>query len=377
MIPSLFDRLDFPTLERFRYLNQASLGLIGRPAAEAMHRFIDEYAQHGNCYMSDKDEASYLDALRTQAARILSCPPDQVAIIGCASEILAQLPLMIERPEEGTVVAVGTDFPAVTRPWVRLQQLNGGQIRFVDDCQSVSLTDSLLDQIDDSTSVVAVSSVQFATGTRVNVDRISEAASEAGARLIVDVTQELGARPIDTSAWNADAIVCSGYKWLGGHGGVALAAMSPRLLECLPPLTGWMGAPDPFDFDARSLPMASDARRYTQSTMSYVSVAGLTTAIEILLSIGEKRIEAHSEQLASMLVAELGNYGWHAFRHPGDSSACSHIVVFSHPGRKAEETAKDLADRSIVCSARGGRIRVSIAPYNDENDIDMITQVLR
>jgi selenocysteine lyase/cysteine desulfurase len=111
--------------------------------------------------------------------------------------------------------------------------------------------------------------------------------------------------------------------------------------------------------------------------MSYVSIAGLTTAIGNLLSTGEERIEAHSSQLASMLVAELGKYGWHAFRQPGDSSACSHIIALSHPERGAEETAKYLADRNILCSARGGRIRVSIAPYNDENDIDLITQVLR
>ena len=64
MIPSLFDRRDFPTLEQYRYLNQASLGLIGRPAVQAMHGFIDEYARHGNCRMSDEDEAQYLDALR-------------------------------------------------------------------------------------------------------------------------------------------------------------------------------------------------------------------------------------------------------------------------------------------------------------------------
>lgn len=377
MISSLFDRRDFPTFERYRYLNQASLGLIGRPAVEAMHRFIDEHARHGNCHMSDKDEASFLDALRMQGARILSCPPDQVAIVGCASEILAQLALMIELPQGGTVVAVGTDFPAVTRPWLRRRQVEGGQIRFVEDRQSVSLTDALLDHIDGSASVIAVSSVQFATGTRVNVDRISKAASEVGAHLIVDVTQELGARRMDTSAWNADAVVCSGYKWLGGHGGVALAAMSPRLLERVPPLTGWMGAPDPFDFDARSLPMASDARRYTQSTMSYASVACLTTAIGNLLDIGQERIEEHSEQLAGLLIAGVAQYGWRPFREPGDSCACSHIVALSHSERGAVETAKDLADRNIVCSARGGRIRMSIAPYNDESDIDLITQVLK
>ena len=55
-----------------------------------------------------------------------------------------------------------------------------------------------------------------------------------------------------------DAVVASGYKWLGGHGGVALAIMSPRLLEQIP-FPGWMAA-DPFKFDATSVSLANDAR---------------------------------------------------------------------------------------------------------------------
>ena len=377
MISSLCDRRDFPTLEQHCYLNQASLGLIGRPAVQAMHRFIDDYARHGNCFMSDEHEADYLDALRALAARILSYPPAQVAIVGCASEVLAQLPLMIRCPGDKTVLAVESDFPAITRPWLRQQSLNRAQIRFVKDRQSESLTDALIDAIDENTSVVAVSSVQFATGTAVDVNRISKAVAEVDGHLVVDVTQELGARRIDVGAWNADAVVCSGYKWLGGHGGVALAAMSPRLLDQVPPMTGWMGARDAFDFDATSLSMAKDARRYTQSTMSYASVACLATAIEQLLNAGERTIEAHAARLANMLVQEAGRCGWLPFRSPADPDACSHIVALAHPERSAEETRKDLADRRIVCSARGGRIRVSIAPYNDENDIDTITQVLR
>src|SRR5262245_10271954 len=377
MISSLCDRRDFPTLEQHCYLNQASLGLIGRPAVRAMHRFIDDHARHGNCFMSDEDEAAYLDSLRAVAASILSCPPAQVAIVGSASEILAQIPLLIPCRRDETVVAVESDFPAVTRPWLRQQSLNRGRIRFVKDCPSESLTDAVIDAIDGNTSVVAVSSVQFATGTAVDVDRVGKAVSAVDGHLIVDVTKELGARRIDAGAWNADAVVCSGYKWLGGHGGVALAVMSPRLLDQVPPMTGWMGARDPFDFDAMSLSMANDARRYTQSTMSYASVACLSAAIEQLLSAGAGRIEAHATRLASMLAEEAGKCGWLTFRPSANPDACAHIVALSHPKRSAEDTRRHLADRKIVCSARGGRIRVSIAPYNDENDIDMITQVLK
>ncbi len=377
MISSLFNRQDFPTLEQFCYLNQASLGLIGRPAVQAMHQFIDDYARHGNCRMSDEDEAAHLDALRALAAGFLSCPPAQVAVVGCASEILAQLPLMIQRPRDSTILAVRSDFPAVTRPWLRQQSLNRGRMHFVEDRPSESLTDSVINAIDRSTAVVAISSVQFATGTSMDVTRIGKAVSDAGGHLIVDVTQELGARHVDIGAWNADAVVCSGYKWLGGHGGVALAMMSPRLLEQVPPMTGWMGASDPFDFDATSLSMANDARRYTQSTMSYTSVACLTAAMEQLLQAGERNIEAHAVELAGALVREAGRHGWVPFRSPAGPSACSHIVALAHPRNSAREVRERLAERGIVCSARGGRLRVSIAPYNDANDVDRITQLLK
>src|ERR1019366_4108129 len=47
MISPPFDRLDYPSLRQSAYLNQASLGLIGRPAVTAMHTFIDNVARHG------------------------------------------------------------------------------------------------------------------------------------------------------------------------------------------------------------------------------------------------------------------------------------------------------------------------------------------
>lgn len=376
MVSSLFDRQDFPTLDQNYYLNQASLGLIGRPAVHEMHQFIDDYARHGNCYMSDKDEVAYLSSLRSVGAKLFACPVSDVAIVAGASEILAQLPLMIQPTAGSTIVAVASDFPALTRPWLRHQSLHNCRIRFAEDSQSQDLTDALSEAIDENTSIVAVSSVQFATGTTIDIDRISKAAAAVDARLIVDVTQDLGARLVDVRAWNADAVVCSGYKWLGGHGGAALAAMSPKLLKNVPPMTGWMGAPEPFSFDAKSLLMANDARRYTQSTMSYVSIACLTTAIEQLLNIGGQNIETHADKLAKILIEGAAEHGWLPYRSLGDSAACSHIISLSHPIKIIEETMKALANRKIICSSRGGRIRVSIAPYNDENDIDMLIQAL-
>jgi cysteine desulfurase/selenocysteine lyase len=376
MPPSPFDRLDYPSLRQSVYLNQASIGLIGQPAVTAMHTFIDNVARHGNLYMSDREEVAYCETLRERASRLLHCDSAQVAIVASASEILGQLPMLLQPRLKSTILAVSSDFPAITRPWLRLAALKGHTVRFVDDQPTYDLTDALIEAIDESTSAVAVSSVQYATGTLVDISRLRQSTVQVGARLIVDATQAAGAMRVDAAAWNADAVVASGYKWLGGHGGVALAIMSPLLLEQIPPLPGWMGASDPFGFDATSVSLANDARRYTQSTMSYVSMVGLVVAVEQLLSLGEARIEAHARSLAAMLVSDAGKYGWEPFRSAGDPAGSPHIISLGHPRESVQATVEGLRSHNIVCGIRGGRIRISLAPYNDASDVNTLIEAL-
>jgi cysteine desulfurase / selenocysteine lyase len=374
MISSPFDRLDYPSLRQSVYLNQASLGLIGQPAVAAMHTFIDDVARHGNLRMSDSDEVGYCETLRERAARLLRCDSAHVAIVGGASEILGQLPLLLQPRLNSTILAVSSDFPAISRPWLRLAALKDHRVRFVDDQPTCNLTDTLMEAIDENTAVVAVGSVQYATGTVVDISRLRRRTAQVGARLIVDVTQAAGAMRVDAAGWDADAVVASGYKWLGGHGGVALAIMSPLLLAQIPPLPGWMGASNPFGFDATSVSLANDARRYTQSTMAYSSMAGLTVAVEQLLSLGEARIEAHARKLAAMLVSGASKYGWQPFRSLGDPAASPHIISLGHPRESVQAVVDSLRDHNIVCGIRGGRIRISLAPYNDESDVSTLVE---
>jgi selenocysteine lyase/cysteine desulfurase len=376
MISSPFDRSDYPSLRQSVYLNQASLGLIGQSAVTAMHTFIDNVARHGNLCMSDRDEVAYCETLRDRASRLLHCDSTQLAIVASASEILGQLPMLLQPRLKSTILAVSSDFPALTRPWLRLAALKDHTVRFVDDHPTCALTDTLIEAIDQSTAVVAVSSVQYATGTVVDISRLRQSTAQVGARLIVDATQAAGAMRVDAAAWDADAVVASGYKWLGGHGGVALAIMSPRLLEQMPPLPGWMGASDPFGFDATSVCLANDARRYTQSTMSYVSMAGLVVAVEQLLSLGEARIEAHARSLGAMLVSDVSEYGWQPFRSFGDPAGSPHIISLGCPRESVQAIVERLRSHNIVCGMRGGRIRISLAPYNDASDVNALIEAL-
>ena len=376
MTSSLLDRSQYPCLRDSVYLNQASLGLIGQPAVAAMHSFLENVARHGNLYMSDSEEINYGHALRGVAGRLFHNDPARIAILAGASELLGQFPLLFRLKPNATILTVSSDFPAITRPWVRQSYFEKIRVRFVDDLPNRDLTDAIIDAIDETTGVIAVSSVQYSTGTLVDVRRLVRSAQKVGAFLIVDATQVAGAMLVDASTLAADAVVTSGYKWLGGHGGVALAAVSESLLKQHPILPGWMGASDPFDFDAKSVSFASDARRFTQSTMSYVSITGLTVSIEQLLSLGENRIEEHARQLATLLVDGAREYGWEPFHDVHAVAASPHIISLAHSRQSARETVEKLRDQRIICSARGGRIRVSLAPYNDAGDVMRLLQAL-
>lgn len=376
MISSLFDRSDYPTLTDAIYLNQASLGLIGQPAVDAMHGFLDGIGRHGNLYMSDDDEVGFLDALRFRAARLFQSEAGRIAILSSASELLGQVPLMLPPPPGAKVMAVSSDFPAITRPWLRLAERGGCRLDFVDDNPESDLTDDLITRIDDQTFLIAVGHVQYATGTVIDIPRLQAVTAEAGVRLIVDATQGAGAMETRIKSWDADIVVSSGYKWLGGHGGVAIGVISRQLLQETPPLPGWMGAPDPFEFDATRILLAEGGRRYTQSTMSYVSVAGLTAAIDQLLTVGAHKLERHAGRLGHILVDAVEPYGWHPFRHLNDPAASLHIISLGSQGDDLEEVSERLRTAGIVCSGRGGRLRVSLAPYNDESDIAAFVNAL-
>jgi selenocysteine lyase/cysteine desulfurase len=274
------------------------------------------------------------------------------------------------------VIAVATDFPAITRPWLRLAERGQCLVEFVEDRPESDLTADIVARIDERTSVVAVGWVQYATGTVIDAPRLRAATDEADVRLILDVTQGAGAMRCDAGTWRADLVVSSGYKWLGGHGGVAIGALAPDVIVQTPPLPGWMGAPSPFAFDATRLPLAEGARRFTQSTMSYLSVVGLTTAMDQLLAVGLDRVEEHATRLRDLLVDAVEDRGWQPFRHRGDPAAAAHIVSLRRRGEASAGILERLRHAGIMCSVRGDRLRVSLAPYNDEDDIGALAAAL-
>ena len=372
----LIDRREYSGLAGCTYLNQASLGLIPRASLEASVRFLTDIAQHGNLRLSDQAEAEILDSVRAAAAGLLGASVTSVAVVGGASEGLGQIAAMLSGPD-GEVILVPSDFPSVTYLWLAAHERLGMRVRWVPDVAARDLTQSLADAISERTTVVCVSAVQFSTGSLVDVAALVARARSAGARVVVDVTQMAGALPVTMSAWGADALVCSGYKWLSAPGGVALLAVTEDLAAAIPPVVGWKGSATPFDFKPQELSLAADARRFELSTMSYSAASGLLASIKLLSGIGLNSIREHADRLAASLVERTTPLGWTPYRPLSDQSASGHIVSLRHPTAAVEEVQAALAEKhKIITSSRGGGIRVSLHVYNSDDDVRALSEAL-
>ena len=374
---SLVPRDEYVALRHCVYLNQAALGLIPASSVAAMVRFLADVAQLGNVRLSDDAEVVVLDDVRRAAAELLDVPPAWVAITGGASEALGQVAALVSEIE-GSVLLVSSDFPSVTYPWLVAAQRHGTAIKTVDDRADRNLTDSLIDAVDASTKVVCFGAVQYATGSQVDVAAVVERAHGVGARVVVDATQLAGAGPVSVRQWGADAVVCSGYKWLSSHGGVAVLTLTPDLTEMTPQFVGWKGTRQPFAFEPLSLPLAPDARRFELSTIAYVSAIGLRESIAMLTALDPFRIDQHARRLARELVEQVEPLGWTPFRPLTDPAASSHIVALTHPTMPADDVQRSLADdHNIICSSRNESIRVSLHVYNDDHDLTALVAGLR
>ncbi len=111
---------------------------------------------------------------------------------------------------------------------------------------------------------------------------------------IVDAAQALGVEPLVID--EADVIVASGHKWLGGPAGTGFAWASDRAIDVIGPL--WRTG-EPLDPDARL------AAWEPAGGQDFALYAGIEAALGLYARVGPERVRSRSEVLARGLAHAL------------------------------------------------------------------------
>jgi cysteine desulfurase family protein (TIGR01976 family) len=283
------------------------------------------------------------------------------------------------------VVVTRLDHDANIRPWVLAAEAVGAVVRWADfDPATGELTeDDIAAVLSPRTRLVAVTAASNLIGTCPPVRAITDLAHDADALAYVDGVHFTAHDAVYLDALGADFYACSPYKFLGPHCGVLAAA--PALLEELRP---------------HKLLPSTDAvpERFELGTLPYELLAGTTAAVDFLASLspgtGERRarlvaamgaIGAHEDRLRARIEAGLAAL-------PGVTvhSRAAHrtpTLLVSFADRECAAAYAFLAERGVNAPASsfyaleasrrlglgdGGALRIGLAPYIDDSDVDRL-----
>jgi L-cysteine/cystine lyase len=202
---------------------------------------------------------------------------------------------------------------------------------------------------------------------------IAACAHRAGALLIADGAQAVGAIPIDVRRLGVDAYAVPGQKWLCGPEGVGALYVAPERLDQLAPSYVGMDAFTAHDTYARYA-LADDARRFSAPGNPYgPSVAGMQASLRWLLDdVGLDwacgRIADNAARCRALLE---GIAGVEVLTPPGRHAGLLHFNLAGwHPTAVEQEL---LRRRVLVRSmVEPDCVRVSTGFYNHDADLQTL-----
>ncbi len=349
------------------YLNHAGVAPWPRRTVATVARFASECGAFGAARYPQWMAVE--QRLRERLGRLIGAAASDVALVKSTSEALSIIAHGLRWKAGESVVGIAQEFPSNRIVWESLAS-RGVAMRLLDLDRSRSPEDDLLALCDRATRLVAVSSVQYAKGLRLDLDRLGASCRERGLLLCVDAIQSLGALPFDLGSTGAHFVVADGHKWMLGPEGVALLYVAPEVREQLDLLQyGWHMVAKRGDFDRSDWSPAADATRFECGSPNSLGIHALEASLSLLEEMGIEQVAEAIRQRTAHLIDSIDRAGFELVS-PRDPQRRSGIVTFRVPQVRSDVIYRELMKREVICAHRGGGIRFSPHFYTTEDTLE-------
>jgi kynureninase len=363
-------REEFPTLASGIHLLSHSLGPVPRATRESMLAYYDAWEHHTS---EDAWAASWWEmstSVGDRIAQLLGAEPASVQIQPNASIALSSVAscFYFTDSDRNKIVTSALDFPSMEYIWEAQGRLGANvEIVHTDDGITVRLED-ILDAIDDSTCLVALSHVSFRSSYRVNVKAIVEHAHKYGALVLLDVYQSAGALELQASEWEVDFLIGGTIKWLCGGPACGYLYVRPELQsELAPRLTGWVAHAAPFDFASAPMQYTDSVRRFAQGTPSIPALYSVLPGLQIIEEVGVKTIQAESQRRTQWMINFAIEKGWKVNSPAQVADRGASVMIYVEDG---PEMVKRLAAKNVFVDCRPGvGLRLSPHFFNTDEEV--------
>lgn len=368
-------REEFPWANDRIYLDHASLGPLPIRTLKAINEFN---ARRQIPWQMVADDFSVIPgAARAVGAQLINADAEEIGLVQTTSLGLALAAHALPFVEGDLIVASDKEFPSNIYPWKLLKERGVG-LEIV-SCTPEGWPDeaSLLRQLaDPRVKAVAVSAVQFATGYRVDLARLSAETRKRHKYLIVDAIQAVGVHPIDVKAVPVDILTCASQKWLLGPWGAGFIYARKGLIPSLTPtVASWLGYSESDDL-TRLTSYAGEyrpnARRFEISGHALQDLVGYTASAKLLLELGIPAIAEHVRSIHAPVVEAAKKNGI-PLATPQDGRSAGTLAL-----RPVDPVAVHARLRAggVHCSVREGVVRLSPHCYNTMEEMERVAGLL-
>ncbi|MBI2719629.1 MAG: cysteine desulfurase-like protein [Rhizobiales bacterium] len=292
------------------------------------------------------------------------------------------------------IVLSRMDHDANVSPWLLLADDLGLTVRWMDfDPETYEfLEDALRRVLSDRTRLVALGLASNCTGTVNDVKHFAREAKAAGALVYVDAVQFAPHYAIDVEDLGADILVSSAYKWFGPHQGI-LWGREELLRETFAYKLRPAGSEPPHKFETGTL--SHEGMAGSLGAIAYLEQFGTGADRPARLKSAWNVLARHEQKIALRLIEGLRTFKGLTIRGITSANAMHRrvpTVSFTLDGHHPEGLAKAFArDNIFVWSGhnyaiepvnrmglmdKGGVLRVGLAHYNSESEVDALLSAL-
>ena len=289
------------------------------------------------------------------------------------------------------IVISGLEHHSNIVPWQLLRDRRGIEIKILPPTEDGQVNLDKLDQIvGERCRLVAITHASNVTGAITDVAQIVAAAQRVGAKVLLDGAQRAPHGPLDVQALGIDFYAFSGHKAFGpnGIGGLWIRG---SILRDMPPFLGGGEMIKQVSFERTTY--ADPPHRFEAGTPPIAQAVGMAAALNWISNLDGEATQAHLSALTGKVLAGLAEIdrgrGRIKLLGPEGLQARLPVVSFSIEGAHPHDICQILDQHG--CALRGGHhcaqplmdhfdiagtTRASLAPYNDEEDIDAMLKGL-
>ncbi len=368
----------FPVTQHWVYLNHAGVAPISTRVSQTIFEVVQQGVDFG--YTRGDEWMARVEKIRAQSAKWIGAQADEIAFVKNTSHGLSLIAQGLEWKSGDEIILSDAEFPSNIYPWMALEK-RGVKLIKIPEREGELQLEQLEQLATPKTKLIALSSVQYASGYRLPIQTVSSFCRKRGIYFLLDAIQSLGAFPIDVEKDQIDFLTADAHKWMLGPEGVGVLYVRKKLIEKIDPvLIGWHTVVEPFNFDQYHFTFSPTSARFEEGSAGTFLIYGMGGAIDLLMEVGMERIGQRLLYLTDYFLQGLKQLGIEITNSPNPTFR-SGIVTFRIPGdpsgTKLQALERHLFSKKICVTIRRNSLRVSPHFYNTEEELDIVLREIK